>query len=104
MLFGAVVAIKDVFSSGLCAVGCLDMYLRANFTLLLATARVFQFECCGVDGPETWEDIVAPHIPDTCCVENSDDCGRNSYRDALAGDDAFYQQVCTTSVRLHLNL
>ncbi|KAA8581494.1 hypothetical protein FQN60_003075, partial [Etheostoma spectabile] len=55
-----------------------------------------KFKCCGADGPTDWSSSVGwvnhDAVPDSCCVEKSQGCGKNKNK--------VHKKGCITAIRI----
>jgi len=35
------------------------------------------YKCCGVEHPSDWDDVLGKSVPDSCCKEETPDCGKD---------------------------
>jgi CD63 antigen len=59
------------------------------------------FECCGIDNATTWENL-SPNLPDSCCVEETEMCGKGGYADRTDATK-FHQKGCLTKLENWIN-
>ncbi|XP_042323656.1 tetraspanin-9 isoform X4 [Sceloporus undulatus] len=74
----------------------LKLYNTENNVGLKNAWNIIQAEmhCCGVTDYTDWYSVLGNNIvPDRCCMENSQDCGRNSTNTSLVWKTGCYEKV-----------
>nr|XP_060634057.1 tetraspanin-9 isoform X1 [Anolis sagrei ordinatus] len=74
----------------------LKLYNTENNVGLKNAWNIIQAEmhCCGVTDYKDWYPVLGENIvPDRCCMENSQDCGRNSTNTSLVWKTGCYEKV-----------
>uniref|UniRef100_A0A8C7E354 Tetraspanin-9 n=1 Tax=Naja naja TaxID=35670 RepID=A0A8C7E354_NAJNA len=76
----------------------LKLYNTENNVGLKNAWNIIQAEmhCCGVTNYRDWYPVLGDNVvPDRCCMENSQDCGRNSNNTNLVWKTGCYEKVMT---------
>ncbi|KAM3832519.1 LOW QUALITY PROTEIN: tetraspanin-9 [Vipera latastei] len=76
----------------------LKLYNTENNVGLKNAWNIIQAEmrCCGVTDYRDWYPVLGDNVvPDRCCMENSQDCGRNSNNTSLVWKTGCYEKVMT---------
>uniref|UniRef100_A0A670XP07 Tetraspanin-9 n=1 Tax=Pseudonaja textilis TaxID=8673 RepID=A0A670XP07_PSETE len=76
----------------------LKLYNTENNVGLKNAWNIIQAEmhCCGVTDYRDWYPVLGDNVvPDRCCMENSQDCGRNSNNTNLVWKTGCYEKVMT---------
>nr|XP_028600300.1 tetraspanin-9-like [Podarcis muralis] len=74
----------------------LKLYNTENNVGLKNAWNIIQAEmhCCGVTDYKDWYLVLGENtVPDRCCIENSEDCGRNSTNTNLVWKTGCYEKV-----------
>uniref|UniRef100_A0A2D4IRQ0 Tetraspanin-9 n=4 Tax=Micrurus TaxID=8634 RepID=A0A2D4IRQ0_MICLE len=76
----------------------LKLYNTENNVGLKNAWNIIQAEmhCCGVTDYRDWYPVLGDNVvPDRCCMEHSQDCGRNSNNTNLVWKTGCYEKVMT---------
>lgn len=73
----------------------LKAYTTSSQTVTEWDVMHTELECCGIQGPSTWQPILGETVPDTCCITFSYGCGRDQAHSQLTlkGQGCYYATV-----------
>ncbi|KAG8142695.1 hypothetical protein E2320_005894 [Naja naja] len=72
----------------------LIILLAELILLILFFVYMDKMHCCGVTNYRDWYPVLGDNVvPDRCCMENSQDCGRNSNNTNLVWKTGCYEKI-----------